>query len=363
MKKKLGYVVLAVSGLIYILYNFTVTSFLIYVVPGRTLYLWETASAELIAFIPVGLLFAGLLKLAEVKEALFEKISIKTVFIHLFVLVLFIGIHAFWQVFTNSLLLTGSTFSLNNMKMDAVAFLNLRVMVYVIAVGLIVGVKRIDEKESYELKKSELKLKLEQAKIRKLELKLNPVIIYPTLTYLKRNAMEKPDEASRLIIHLSKQMRVLIDHLSDETIPLKDDLFFFESYFQSLKIRLERPMNIVTRIRSDHLDIKVPSIVLMVPFFEELFLGDYSEFTNDVNELIYSSGINKTDRLELSIEMTSIYNLNGLKRKLLHDEHLRSIGNLLTFYAGSSIHTLLSKNTLALHLSMPFNSSQRKVYA
>lgn len=364
MKKNLGYIVLAVSGSIYILYNFTVTSYVLHLVPDRTLVIRETAVAEILAFIPIGILFVGLIKLSKKREELFNRLTVRTLFVHSFILILFIGFHAFWQVYSNSMIIHGSTYSFNGIVMDAMTFLNMRIMVYVITVGLIIGIKRIEEKESYMLKESELKLKLERAKIRRFELKLNPDIIYPTLEYVKENAEKNPELSSQLILNLSKQMRILIDHLSEESIPLNEDIQFFEHYFKSLNIRLNRNLKIDVKVDEKHMDMRIPSLVLLVPLFEKLFIGVYSNYMNKVEKVTYSTGHTRADSVELSIEMYPVKNIIELKKALKDDNHLKAIQDLLKYYEeGSSLKAMLAINTLAIHLTIPFVSSQRENYA
>lgn len=364
MKKKLGYIVLAVSGSIYILYNFTVTSYIMYLIPERTLVIRETAVAEISAFIPIAILFIGLMKISQKREEIFNRLSFKSLAVHLLILILFIGVHSFWQVFSNSIFMSETSYSSDRIIVDAMAFLNMRIMVYIITVGLIIGVKRVEEKESYELKESELKLRLERAKIRKFELKLNPDIIYPTLEYVKENAEKNPEISSQLILNLSKQMRILIDHLSEESIPLNEDILFFEHYFQSLNIRQGRSMKIDVKVDEKHVDMKIPSLVLLVPLFEKLFLGVYSKYTEKTETVTYSSGHTRPDTVELSIEMYPVENIPELKKALKEDEHLKTIQDLLKYYdEKSSLEAMLAINTLAIHLSIPFVCTPGENYA
>lgn len=364
MKKNLGYIVLAVSGSIYILYNFTVTSYILYLIPDRTLVVRETAVAEISAFIPIAILFISLMKISQKREEIFNRLSFKSLVVHLLILIVFIGVHSFWQVFSNSIFMSEASYSSDRIIVDAMAFLNMRIMVYVIIVGLIIGVKRIEEKVSYELKESELKLRLERTKIRKFELKLNPDIIYPTLEYVKENAEKNPELSSQLILNLSKQMRILIDHLSEESIPLNEDVLFYQYYFKSLNIRLERDLKINVKVDEKHKDLRIPSLVLLVPFFEKLFIGSYSKYTGKAVEVTYSSGHTRPGCVELSIEMHPVEDIIELKKALRADEHLKAIQDLLKYYdEDCSLDTMVAINTLAIQLTVPFVSTPQEMYA
>ena len=363
MKRNLGYIVLAVSGFIYMLYNLTVTSAILYILPNRTLALWETTVAEVSAFIPIGVLFLGLLKLSEEKEEFFEKFSLKTFFIHSLLLLLFIGFHSFWQVLSNSFFISGAIYNGERVLIDAITFLNMRVMVYLITIGLIVGVKRIEEKESFELKESELRLKLERAKVRKIELKLNPDIIYPSLSYIKKNLHERPDESSSLLLNLSKQMRILIDNLDEETIPIKEDTRFFKYYFKNVEIRLGRDLTVIADIDEALRNIQIPSMVLLAPFFENLFFGFYKEYTKKVDKIIYRSHKAREGFIKLSMQLESIDQGKYLSRSIQNDTNFTDLIKILQHYEGSSLESILERDSLFLILDFKYTSELEKVYA
>ncbi|MDX1641518.1 MAG: histidine kinase [Balneolaceae bacterium] len=363
MKKNLGYIVLAVSGFIYIFYNFTVTSVVIYLLPDLTLSFLETIVAEVSAFIPIALLFTGMQKLSQKREDLFDQFSVKNFFIHSLFLVLFIGIHSSWQVFSNSMLLPEAAFNLDEVFLDVVAFLNMRVMVYLIIIGLIAGVKRIEEKENYKLKESELRLKLERAKVRKIELRLSPDILYPTLGYIKDHLQERPDEASRLLINLSKQMRILIDNLEEETIPIKEDIRFFNYYFEGVEIRLRRELSIVADVDKELWNIRIPSLVLLAPFFENLFFGSYKKYTKEVDTIVYRSHRARKGYIKLSIQLDSIDQGRHISRVIQDDENYRNLTKILQHYEGSSLEPIAEGDKLYLFLDFKYRPEQEEVYA
>jgi hypothetical protein len=352
MKKNLGYIVLAASGSIYILYNFIVTSILLYRTEGRLFNIWDTFFAEIVAFIPVGIFFVGMLMLKKKRNELFDKFSLKSISIHCFILLIFISTHSAWQVFFNSILISGAEFSTVAILRDALYFLNLRVLVYVITVGLVIGVNQIEEKENFELKESELKLKLQKAKFRKFELKLNPEIIYPTLTEVRKNAQKNPDRGPKLILNLSKQMRILIDNLDEEHIPIEQDIRFFNYYFENLEIRLERNLIIQSDVDESHLDDKIPPLVLLTPFFEKLFFGDYSRFTKNVEVITYRSKKIRSGLMNLSMDFYSVQDLKKMADEMRNDSHLKEIRNMLEHYRNSSLIIHLTDDRLSIQLNI-----------
>ncbi len=363
MKKNTGYIVLAVSGSIYIIYNLFVTGTLIYLEPGRNLNVWQTALAEFVTFIPLAIFFIFMLKLSNKKRVFFESLTLKSIATHIFILAILIGIHSVWQVYFNSKLISGAEFSLAQLKADLYYFLNLRVLIYVITVGLIIGIKKLQERENYQLEESKLKLELQKANFRKFELKLNPEIIYPNLDYIREHAQNEPENASKLVLNLSMQMRILIDNLEEERILIRKDLEFYKYYFEGLQVRLGRTLSIQTEVSDSYLDLRIPSLVLLVPFFEKLFFGNYSDFSEKIELITYRSNEDKSNNIDLSIDFYPIKNTIEFSNSLSTDDKLKEIQKLLKGYEKSSLEPYISDDRLTINLNMVFIPGMHEEYS
>ncbi|GAA5522690.1 histidine kinase [Aliifodinibius salicampi] len=342
--------VLAVAASIYVLYNFTVTSFIVAEM-GETFSLGRIFLAEVVVFIPVGAFFITVQELYKTKRWLFTSISVKTAAIHLLLLVMLIAVHSVWQVYFNSLLI-GANFIVDTIIRDVMGFLNLRVLIYIISIGLAVGMVKIQEKENRLLNQSEIKLKLQKENFKQLELKLNPEIIYPNLDFIKKNMHENPEKASALLLNLSKQLRNLIDNIQEERIPVKKNLQFLEHYLKALKLRLGRELSYHQKIDDFHLDIEIPSLVLMAPFFEQLFFGRYADFTRQVEKVVCRSTEINADFIHLVLEFYPIEQAETLEGKLKNDDQFAEINDLLAPYAGSTLKAEVDNDCLSIYLYM-----------
>ena len=351
MRRRSGYIVLAVAAAIYIFYNFTVTTFIIAELDEKSISILDVFIAELIVFIPVGVFFITIQKLYKTKRWLFTTLSLKTVSVHILLLLSLIGIHAVWQVYFNSVFL-GIEFVPFYIIRDVIGFLNLRVLIYIITISLVVGMVKIQEKEKSLLKQSELKLKLQRTSFRELELKLNPEIIYPNLHFIKKNARKKPEETSALILSLSKQLRILIDGMDEERIPLRKDINFYTHYIQALQIRLGRTLHIHSKIDDALLDVEIPSLVLMAPFLEELFFGEYAKHTSKVEQVRYRAKKIELGGMLLELTFTPVCEPEKLGRQIKKDGSLAEIEQLLTVYESSALRTRWTGNSLSITLKM-----------
>lgn len=350
MRKYLGYIVLSVASVIYIFYNFSVTSAIIYLNPSEGLNLGRTFLAEILAFLPIVLLFIGMLRLSKRDSDLFEQFNLRSVTVHIGILLLFIVCHATWQVFVNSQYLN-TDFSTAHVIKDILYFINMRVIIYIIMGGLVVGVNTIQQRVNYELKESELKLSLQKEKLRQIEFKLNPEIIYPVLNYVKKHAVEEPDKSSKLVLNLSQQLRLLIDYLEEERIPLDKDLIFYRSYFESVRTRLERGFLITDQVREEYLNEKIPPSILLVPFYEELFFGRYSRFFEAIERVTYSSQESSEDNICLCMEFYPVKNSEFFNHRMQDDGNLEEIHDFLSHFNKSLFEASVIEDTFSMQLN------------
>ena len=341
---------MSVASGIYILYNFSVTSAIIYIKPDSSLHVGNTFVAEILAFLPIAVLFAAMLQLSKWDLSLFEEFSFKSAFTHLGLLLVFIGCHATWQVFGNSYFLD-TEFSIASIEKDMFYFLNMRVIIYVIMGGLVLGVNKIQERINYELKESELKLSLQKEKLRQIELKLNPEIIYPVLNYVKNNAKEEPEKSSEMVLNLSEQLRLLIDNLDEERIPVSKDINFYRSYFESVKTRLERELVISDEVHEQYLEKKIPPLILLVPFLEDLFFGRYARFFQSVESVMYKSYEAEEGNVGLCLEFHPLQHADFFRHRLQGDYKLEAIREFLSHFNRSLFETSVKSDKLSMRLN------------
>jgi hypothetical protein len=350
MRKYLGYIVLSVASAIYILYNFSVTSAFIYMNPSEDLHVARTFLAEVLAFLPIVILFIGMLQLAKNERDLFEQFDLRSFTVHLGIFMLFVACHASWQVFVNSQFLN-SVFSTDYVLKDALYFINMRVIIYVIMGGLVVGINKIQERVNYELKESELRLSLQKEKLRQIEFKLNPEIIYPVLNYVKKHAVEEPEKSSTLVLNLSQQLRLLIDNLDEERLPVDKDLRFYRSYFENVCTRLEKGFQIIDQVRDEYLNVKIPPSILLVPFFEELFFGRYARFFETVERVTYRSKESTEDHIYLCLEFYPVKNSEFFNHRMRDDGKLEEIRNFLNHFNKSLFEASVADGTFSMQLN------------
>ena len=326
--KRLDYIVVAVTAFIFTLYHAVLTSLVIARIDSLNFSFGYIFFVECIAFIPVGLAMVIIMWLGKKYPRLFTTLSFETVSKHVLIAATIFVIHSFWQPYV-TLFFFDRLYTFDRTVADFIAFLEMRFLIYVIIVGLVSGIIKIREQQDMIVKQSDLSLKLQKARLRELELKMNPEIIYPNLNYIREKAETHPESASQMVILMAGILRKLVDNMENEQAKLSDEANLFKKYTELLKLRLERPFEIEVKLPEKISGERVPSLILLTPLFEELFFGEYQIYTNSVDELIFEVEKISEAKFKATIELKNITNGPELSSKIKSKPIIRSIKKLL----------------------------------
>ena len=328
MIKRLDYIVAGITAFIFTLYHAVLTSLVIARIDSLDFTFGYIFFVECIAFIPIGVAMVIIMWLGKKYPTLFITLSLESVSKHVLIAVTIFVIHAFWQPYV-TLFFFDRLYTFERTVSDFIAFLEMRFLIYVIIVGLVSGIIKIREQQDMILKQSELSLKLQKARLRELELKMNPEIIYPNLKYIRDKAETNPDAASQMVILMAGILRKLVDNMENEQAKLSDEANLFRKYAELLKLRLERSFEIEVKLPEKISRETAPSLILLIPLFEELFFGEYQTYTNSVDELVFKVEKISEAKFKASVELKNITNKSELSDKIKNDPIVKSIENLL----------------------------------
>lgn len=360
MRRQLEYIVIAVTALIFTFYHAILTSLIIASFDSLEYSFTYIFIIEILAFIPMAIGMFMVMWAGGKWPELFTRLSLKILISHLgFASLLFI-VHSIWQPLVNSYFFNESI-EFVKFTSDFISFLEMRFLVYVIIVGLVSGLIKIREQQQFKIKQSELNLKLQKARLKEMELKMNPEIIYPNLGFIKEKASSNPEEASQMVILMASILRRLVDNIEDEKVKLSDEATFFSMYTDLIKLRLEKSFEVKIWLNTELEDKKVPSMILIIPFFEELFFGKYSTYLKRIDEIIFS-----VERISDS-NVAEVISVKGISEsiifsKMLKEEPLiKKINDQLgTFSKGNfEFQTELEKEVLVLKLASQEMTTER----
>ncbi len=328
MINRLDYIIPAITVFIFTLYHAVLTSLVIARIDSLDFGFGYIFFVECVAFIPVGVAMVVIIWLGKKYPDLFTTLSYKTIFKHVLIALTIFIIHSFWQPYI-SLFFFDRTYTLEQSLNDFVAFLEMRFLIYVIIVGLVSGLIKIREQKNIIVKQSELNLKLQKARLKEIELKMNPEIIYPNLGFIREKAETHPELASQMVILMAGILRKLVDNIENEQAKLSDESVFFKKYVELLILRKGHMVDASVEIPSDLLNERVPSLILLIPLFEDLLFGKYEKHLNEIQKINFT--VRKTEKHELIevIEFVGVRNGDALIKSLKISSLIHGINELL----------------------------------
>ncbi|MEO1627230.1 MAG: sensor histidine kinase, partial [Bacteroidota bacterium] len=97
-----------------------------------------------------------------------------------------------------------------------------------------------------------------------LKSQINPHFFFNTLNNLYGLAMEKSDEAPRVILRLSDMMRYTIYKGKEETVSLKDEIDYLQNYIELHKIRYQKEVE-VSFVHDVEEHLQVAPLLFIIP--------------------------------------------------------------------------------------------------
>ncbi|HEV2393712.1 MAG TPA: histidine kinase [Verrucomicrobiae bacterium] len=113
-----------------------------------------------------------------------------------------------------------------------------------------------------ELRASELERGLAQAKLKALQMQLNPHFLFNTLHSISSLMHKDVEAADRMIMRLSDLLRAALDGADTQEVPLRKELQWLELYLEIERTRFGDRLTVKMDIAPDTLEARVPNLIL-----------------------------------------------------------------------------------------------------
>ena len=113
-----------------------------------------------------------------------------------------------------------------------------------------------------QIMQERLKTRLMRAELHALKMQLQPHFLFNTLHTISNLAPIDSRKAQIMIARLGELLRVSLEHVSSEAVPLRRELEFLSSYLEIEQTRFEDRLRIMMEIDDAALDAGVPSMIL-----------------------------------------------------------------------------------------------------
>lgn len=140
--------------------------------------------------------------------------------------------------------------------------LHLQVLTYwgTLGIGYIVGYYR--KYRERELRASQLETRLAQARLQMLKMQLHPHFLFNTLNTISELVHKDAEAADRMITNLSDLLRISLDKVGVQEVPLKQELEFLRKYLEIEQTRYQHRLSVEMNIDPQALDARVPNMIL-----------------------------------------------------------------------------------------------------
>lgn len=140
--------------------------------------------------------------------------------------------------------------------------LHFSMTIYWAVLGIKYAVNYYRMYQERELRAAQLENQLAQSRLQVLKNQLHPHFLFNTLNNISELVYKDPDAAEQMIASLSDLLRIALDKLDVQEVPLQQELEFLGKYLEIEQMRFHDRLEVKYEISSDALDARVPNMIL-----------------------------------------------------------------------------------------------------
>lgn len=140
--------------------------------------------------------------------------------------------------------------------------LHLSILIYMGVVGIKSAYNYYQKYRERQLRTSQLEARLAQSRLQVLKMQLHPHFLFNTLNAISELLHRDPDAAEHMITDLSDLLRMALENLEVQEIPLKQELEFLRKYLEIEQMRFQDRLKVEMDIAPETLDASVPNMIL-----------------------------------------------------------------------------------------------------
>ena len=143
-------------------------------------------------------------------------------------------------------------------------FLNFdwEMMTYWAVVAFINALDYQSESRERELTAAQLQTQLAEAQLEALQRQLHPHFLFNTLNTISALMHRNVHAADEMLVQLSDLLRLTLDRIGTQQVPLKDEVDFLRKYLEIERTRFGDRLQVTIEVEPEVLDAPVPNLVL-----------------------------------------------------------------------------------------------------
>ena len=149
-------------------------------------------------------------------------------------------------------------------EMQEMLFLNFdwEMMTYWTIVGVGTALRYMHEARARELNAAQLETRLVEARLHTLQRQMQPHFLFNTLNTISALMHRDVDAADAMIARLSDLLRMSLERVGVQEVPLKEELDFLSKYLEIEQTRFRDRLTVVFDVESETLHALVPNLLL-----------------------------------------------------------------------------------------------------
>jgi sensor histidine kinase YesM len=200
----------------------------------------------------------------SLKRIPLQPIAASHIFLHVLASLMFSLVHMVLHlslavVFMGRPTLSGNSSSLS---VQVIHSFPLGVLAYWVILAMMMATSHYERSRLEQVRTSKLQAQLAEARLRALQMQLQPHFVFNALHSLSDLVTDEPKTAVRLIARLGDFLRLTLQNSTSQWVPLKRELDFLEAYLEIERVRFGDRLQVVFQIDPQSLDAEVPSLIL-----------------------------------------------------------------------------------------------------
>ena len=143
-----------------------------------------------------------------------------------------------------------------------IQYMDWEMMTYWALIGVAFAVTYYREAQDRTVAAAKLETKLVETQLQTLQSQLHPHFLFNTLHAISTLMHSNVDQADRMLSRLGELLRMTLDNVGQQEVPLKDELDFLERYLEIEQTRFRDRLTVKFDIHPDTLDGLVPWMLL-----------------------------------------------------------------------------------------------------
>jgi two-component system LytT family sensor kinase len=192
-------------------------------------------------------------------------IAASRVFLHMLASLMFSLVHMVLHLSLAVIFMGRPTLSgggSSSLSLQVIHSFPLGVLAYWIILAMVITTNHYERSRLEQVHTSKLQARLAEARLRALQMQLQPHFVFNALHSLSDLVADEPKTAVRLIARLGDFLRLTLQNSTSQWVPLKRELDFLDAYLEIERVRFGDRLKVVFEIDPLSLDAEVPSLIL-----------------------------------------------------------------------------------------------------